>query len=64
MLLTRPPNEADSTRFLHEAVARQVERPVMVDPNQFQVISRSLTDPNDTRNLALYLAKDLLAKCA
>ena len=31
-------------------------------PNQFQVISHSVkkTDPNDARNLALYLSKDLL----
>jgi transposase len=35
---------------------------VAVDPNQFQVISHSVkkTDPNDARNLALYLEKDLL----
>jgi transposase len=35
---------------------------VTVDPNQFKVISQSVkkTDPNDARNLALYLAKDLL----
>jgi transposase len=33
-----------------------------VDPNQFKVISHSVkkTDPNDARNLALYLEKDLL----
>ena len=37
-------------------------RVVVVDPNQFRVISHSVkkTDPNDARNLALYLAKDLL----
>jgi transposase len=35
---------------------------VAVDPNQFKVISHSVkkTDPNDARNLALYLAKGLL----
>ena len=35
---------------------------VVVDPNQFRVISHSVkkTDPNDARNLALYLAKGLL----
>src|SRR5918912_4357971 len=41
---------------------RHVKRVVAVDPNQFQVISHSVkkTDPNDARNLALYLEKDLL----
>ena len=51
-----------NTRFFHEAVAPHVARVVIVDPNQFKVISQSVkkTDPNDARNLALYLAKDLL----
>jgi hypothetical protein len=33
-----------------------------VNPSQFKVITHSVkkTDPNDARNLALYLAKDLL----
>lgn len=43
-------------------MAPQVARVVVVDPNQFHVISHSVkkTDPNDARNLALYLAKGLL----
>ena len=47
-----------NTRFFHEAVAPHVARVVTVDPNQFKVISQSVkkTDPNDARNLALYLA--------
>jgi transposase len=51
-----------NTRLFYEAVAPYVARVVAVDPNQFQVISHSVkkTDPNDARNLALYLAKDLL----
>jgi len=51
-----------NTRFFHEAVAPHVARLVTVDPNQFKVISQSVkkTDANDARNLALYLAKDLL----
>ncbi len=51
-----------NTRFCHAAVAPHVARVVTVDPNQFQVISQSVkkTDPNDARNLALDLAKDLL----
>ena len=51
-----------NTRFFHQSVAPHVARVVAVDPNQFKVISQSVkkTDPNDARNLALYLAKDLL----
>ncbi len=51
-----------NTRFFHAAVAPHVARVVTVDPNQFKVISQTVkkTDPNDARNLALYLAKDLL----
>jgi hypothetical protein len=51
-----------NTRLFRDAVAPHVARVVAVDPNQFQVISHSVkkTDPNDARNLALYLEKDLL----
>ena len=51
-----------NTRLFRDAVAPHVARVVAVDPNQFKVISHSVkkTDPNDARNLALYLAKDLL----
>jgi transposase len=51
-----------NTRLFHDAVAPHVARVVAVDPNQFRVISHSVkkTDPNDARNLALYLAKGLL----
>src|SRR5579863_8011708 len=51
-----------NTRFFYEAVAPYVARVVVVDPNQFRVISHSVkkTDPHDARNLALYLAKGLL----
>jgi transposase len=51
-----------NTRLFYEAVAPHVARVVAVDPNQFRVISHSVkkTDSNDARNLALYLAKDLL----
>jgi transposase len=51
-----------NTRLFYEAVAPHVARVVVVDPNQFRVISHSVkkTDPNDARNLALYLAKGLL----
>ncbi len=51
-----------NTRRFYEAVAPYVARAVVVDPNPFRVISHSVkkTDPNDARNLALYLAKGLL----
>jgi len=51
-----------NTRLFHDAVKPRVSRVVAVDPNQFKVISHSVkkTDSNDARNLALYLAKDLL----
>lgn len=51
-----------NTRLFHDAVAPYVARVVAVNPSQFRVISQSVkkTDPNDARNLALYLEKDLL----
>ena len=51
-----------NTRLFYQAVAPQVKRVVVVDANQFRVIAQSVkkTDPNDARNLALYLEKDLL----
>jgi len=53
---------ASNTRLFHEAVASHVARVVVVDSNQFRVISRSVkkTDANDARLLALYLSKGLL----
>lgn len=51
-----------NTGLFYDAVAPHVKRVVAVNPSQFQVVARSVkkTDPNDARNLALYLAKDLL----
>jgi len=51
-----------NTRWFYQAVAPHVARIVVVDPNQFRVISHSVkkTDAHDARNLALYLAKGLL----
>jgi Transposase len=45
-------------RLFHDAVAPHVKRVVAVNPNQFKVITHSVkkADPNDARNLALYLA--------
>jgi transposase len=51
-----------NTRLFYDAVVPQVARVVVVNANQFRVISQSVkkTDPHDARNLALYLAKGLL----
>lgn len=51
-----------NTRLFFEAVAGHVARLVVVDSNQFRVISRSVkkTDANDARLLALFLSKGLL----
>ena len=52
-----------NTRLFYEAVAPHVARVVVVDTNQFRVISQSVkkTDPNDARLLALYLSQGLVA---
>jgi transposase len=51
-----------NTRLFHDAVAPHVARVVVVDTNQFRVISQSVkkTDPHDARLLSLYLSKGLL----
>src|SRR5579859_2065516 len=51
-----------NTRLFFDAVAPHVKRVVVVDTNQFRVISQSVkkTDPNDARLLSLYLSKNLL----
>src|SRR6266852_9403236 len=51
-----------NTRLFHEAVAPHVARVVVVDTNQFRVISQSVkkTDPKDSRLLSLYMSKVLL----
>jgi len=51
-----------NTRLFHDAVAPHVARVVVVDTNQFRVISRSVkkTDERDAALLALYLSKGLL----
>ena len=48
-----------NARLFHAAVKPHVRRVVAVDPNQFKVISHSVkkTDPNEARNLALYLSR-------
>lgn len=51
-----------NARLFYEAVAPHVARVVVVDTNQFRVISRSVkkTDERDAALLALYLSKGLL----
>lgn len=51
-----------NTRLFHDAVAPHVARVVVVDTNQFRVISRSVkkTGERDAALLALYLSKGLL----
>ncbi|HEY7304634.1 MAG TPA: IS110 family transposase [Bryobacteraceae bacterium] len=51
-----------NTRLFYDAVRPHVGRVVVVDTNQFRVISQSVkkTDPNDARLLSLYLSKDML----
>lgn len=51
-----------NTRLFYDAVRPQVARVVIVDTNQFRVITQSVkkTDANDAQLLALYLAKELL----
>ena len=51
-----------NTRLFYDAVATHVARVVVVDTNQFRVISQSVkkTDPNDARLLSLYLSQGLL----
>ena len=51
-----------TTGRFYDAVVGRVERVVVVNPQQFKVISESVkkTDRNDAQALALYLAKDML----
>lgn len=51
-----------NTRLFYDAVVPHVARVVVVDTNQFRVISRSVkkTDARDAELLALYLSKELL----
>ena len=51
-----------NTSYFVEQVEKRVKKVVVVDPNQFEVIRRSVrkTDKHDARTLALYLSKDML----
>ncbi len=51
-----------NTRLFYDAVFGHVSRVVVVNSQQFKVVSQSVnkTDDNDARRLALFLSKDLL----
>lgn len=51
-----------TTGYFYDAVVERVARVVVVNPHQFQVISRSVskTDRKDAALLALYLSKNML----
>ena len=51
-----------TTRLFYEAVSPHVERVVVVNSSQFDVIRKSVkkTDRNDAETLALFLSKDML----
>lgn len=51
-----------TTRLFYDAVAPHVERVVVVNSSEFDVIRKSVkkTDPNDAKTLALFLSKGLL----
>ncbi|KPK73432.1 MAG: transposase [Phycisphaerae bacterium SM23_30] len=51
-----------NTSYFVERIRSRVKKVVVVDPNQFEVIRKSVrkTDKHDARTLALYLSKDML----
>jgi len=51
-----------NTKFFVEQIGKRVKKVIVVDPNQFEVIRKSVrkTDKHDARTLALYLSKDML----
>jgi transposase len=54
-----------NTEFFVSAIEDHVERVVIVNPSQFDVIRKSVskTDKNDARSLAYFLSKDMLPAC-
>lgn len=51
-----------NTRYFKEAIKDRVSKVVVVNPNQFEVIRKSVkkTDRHDARTLALFLSKEML----
>ncbi|MBN2212279.1 MAG: IS110 family transposase [Sedimentisphaerales bacterium] len=53
-----------NTRWFVQQIESRVKNVVVVDPNKFEVITRSVskTDKHDAKTLAYYLSKDMLPK--
>lgn len=53
-----------NTRFFVEAIRNRVKKVIVVDPNKFEVIRKSVnkTDKNDAKTLAWFLSKNMLPK--
>jgi len=51
-----------NTRYFVGQICNRVKQVVVVDPNKFEVIKKSVnkTDANDAKTLALFLSKDML----
>lgn len=51
-----------NTRFFVESISKHVKKVIVVDPNKFDVIKKSVkkTDKNDARMLALFLSKEMV----
>jgi transposase len=51
-----------NTRYFVDEIKERVKKVVVVDPNKFEVIRKSVkkTDKHDARTLAYYLSKDML----
>lgn len=51
-----------NTKYFVEQIGNRVKKVIVVDPNQFEVIRKSVckTDKHDAKALALYLSKDML----
>jgi len=51
-----------NTHYFVEQIRKRVKKVIVVDPNQFEVIRKSVrkTDKHDAQALALYLSKDML----
>lgn len=51
-----------NTRFFVESIEKAVSKVMVVDPNKFEVIKRSVkkTDEHDARLLALFLSKEMI----
>jgi len=53
-----------NTRWFVKQISKRVKEVIVVDPNKFEVITKSVnkTDKHDARTLAYFLSKDMLPK--